>query len=62
MNEFENTNDIKLDPIYTAKLLFGINSMILNSEIPKGSTIIVIHTGGLQGISGMQKKIDKLLS
>jgi 1-aminocyclopropane-1-carboxylate deaminase/D-cysteine desulfhydrase-like pyridoxal-dependent ACC family enzyme len=62
MNEFENTNDIKLDPIYTAKLLFGINSMILNSEIPKGSTIIVIHSGGLQGISGMQKRIDKLLS
>jgi 1-aminocyclopropane-1-carboxylate deaminase/D-cysteine desulfhydrase-like pyridoxal-dependent ACC family enzyme len=62
MNEFENTNDIKLDPIYTAKLLFGINSMILNGEFPRGSTIIVIHTGGLQGISGMQKRIDKLLS
>jgi 1-aminocyclopropane-1-carboxylate deaminase/D-cysteine desulfhydrase-like pyridoxal-dependent ACC family enzyme len=62
MNEFENTNHIKLDPIYTAKLLFGINSMILNNEFPKGSTIIIIHTGGLQGIYGMQKRIDKLLS
>ena len=62
MNEFEKTNHIRLDPVYTAKLLFGINSMILNNEFPGGSTIIVLHTGGLQGISGMQNKIDKLLS
>ena len=62
MNEFEKLNNIKLDPIYTAKLLYGINSMIMNNEIRKGSTIVILHTGGLQGISGMQKRIDKLLS
>ena len=62
IKEFEKTNNIRLDPVYTAKLLYGINSMILNNEFPRGSKIIVLHTGGLQGISGMQNKIDKLLS
>lgn len=62
INHFEELNSIRLDPIYTGKLMFGINEMVKNKELPKGSTIIVIHTGGLQGIAGMQNKIDKLLS
>ncbi len=62
IKHFEELNSIMLDPIYTGKLIFGINEMINNKGLPKGSTIIVIHTGGLQGIAGMQNKIDKLLS
>lgn len=62
IDQFEKLNNIKLDPIYNGKLMYGINEMLKNEEFPKESTIITLHTGGLQGIAGMQNKIDKLLS
>ena len=62
MNEFESINNIKLDPVYTGKLLFAVNSMLGKSKFKKSSNIIVLHTGGLQGNAGMQNKIGKLLS
>ncbi len=34
--------------------------MIKKGEIKNGSTIIALHTGGLQGIRGMQEKINSL--
>ncbi len=62
INEFQKLNNIPLDPVYTGKLLFALNSMIIKNKFPENSTIVDIHTGGLQGITGMQNKIDKLLS
>ena len=60
MLEFEKQNNILLDPIYTAKMIFAIYDMIKNEEIKKGSRVIAIHTGGLQGRRAMQKYINKL--
>lgn len=60
--KFERINNISLDPIYTGKLMFAINDMIQNNYFPKGSSIIALHTGGLQGKKGMENKINKLLS
>lgn len=60
--EFEELNKIQVEPIYTAKMLFGIKAMIENDEIPEDSTIIALHTGGLQGRAGMKEKIIKYLS
>lgn len=62
IKEFEQLNKIALDPIYTGKLFYAIQMMSINNEFPDGSTILAIHTGGLQGKIGMQNKIDKLLS
>jgi 1-aminocyclopropane-1-carboxylate deaminase/D-cysteine desulfhydrase-like pyridoxal-dependent ACC family enzyme len=62
IKEFEELNNIPLDPVYTGKLLFAVNSMINENIIPKGSRIIALHTGGLQGNKGMEIKINKLLS
>ncbi len=62
MFEFENINNIKLDPVYTSKMLFAIKSLIENGEIPENSTIVALHTGGVQGRIGMMKKINKILS
>lgn len=55
VNEFNAVNGIPLDPIYTGKMLFGIMDMIKRGYFPKNSKILVIHTGGLQGIEGMNK-------
>ena len=34
-------------------MLFGIFDLIEKEYFPKGSKILAIHTGGLQGITGM---------
>jgi 1-aminocyclopropane-1-carboxylate deaminase/D-cysteine desulfhydrase-like pyridoxal-dependent ACC family enzyme len=40
---------LPLDFIYTAKMFFGIIDSIKNDIFKKGSKIICLHTGGLQG-------------
>lgn len=47
---------IILDPIYTGKLVFGIWDMISNNQFPEGSSILVIHSGGLQGNTGFTER------
>lgn len=52
MMDFTQRTGIPLDPIYTGKMMFGIMDEIRKGNIPQGSSILAIHTGGLQGISG----------
>lgn len=47
---------IPLDPIYTGKMMFGIFDLIANDNFEKGSHILAIHTGGLQGIAGFNQR------
>jgi 1-aminocyclopropane-1-carboxylate deaminase len=49
IKQFENQFNIPLDPIYTAKMMFGIMDLIKKNFFEAGSTILAIHTGGLQG-------------
>ncbi|MBE7697002.1 1-aminocyclopropane-1-carboxylate deaminase/D-cysteine desulfhydrase [Tenacibaculum finnmarkense] len=57
INEFKAVTNIPLDPIYTGKMLFGILAMIQEDYFEKNSRILAIHTGGLQGITGVNKKL-----
>ncbi|WP_298221098.1 pyridoxal-phosphate dependent enzyme [Flavobacterium sp.] len=59
INEFYLKTDISLDPIYTGKMVFGVMDLIQKGYFPKGSRILMIHTGGLQGIEGMNIKLKK---
>ncbi len=52
IDQFEQTNNIPLEPIYTGKMMFGIYDLIKKDFFKKGETIIAIHTGGLQGNDG----------
>jgi len=58
INEFKKTYHIPLDPIYTGKMMFGLFDLIRNGYFPKGSKILAIHTGGLQGVEGMNLKLQ----
>jgi 1-aminocyclopropane-1-carboxylate deaminase len=49
VQQFETEQNILLDPVYTSKMMFGIFDMIENNFFARGSNIIAIHTGGLQG-------------
>ena len=59
INEFNEQAKIPLDPIYTGKMMFGILEMIKNGEFPKGSKVLAIHTGGLQGIEGFNHRLKR---
>jgi 1-aminocyclopropane-1-carboxylate deaminase len=59
INQFKQETKIPLDPIYTGKMLFGIVDLIKKGYFLKGSKILVIHTGGLQGIKGMNMKLQQ---
>jgi 1-aminocyclopropane-1-carboxylate deaminase/D-cysteine desulfhydrase-like pyridoxal-dependent ACC family enzyme len=53
---FYESFGIILDPIYTGKMLSGIWHLIGQGYFPKGSKILVIHSGGLQGNSGFTER------
>jgi len=59
MNNFKVETGILLDPIYTGKMLFGILDLIKRDKFPENSKILAIHTGGIQGIAGINKKLKK---
>lgn len=54
MLEFEKENAIQLDYIYTGKMMFGIMELIKGGKFKKGTKIVAIHTGGLQGNKGFE--------
>jgi len=57
INSFYEKTNVPLDPIYTGKLFYGVIDLINNNYFPEGSKILVIHTGGIQGIQGMNIKL-----
>jgi len=59
INEFHQSTGIPLDPVYTGKMIFGIIELIKNGYFKENSRILAVHTGGLQGIAGMNKKLKK---
>lgn len=59
MNDFKRSTQVPLDPVYTAKMLFGILDMVNKDSFEPGTKILAIHTGGLQGIAGMNSKLKK---
>jgi 1-aminocyclopropane-1-carboxylate deaminase len=57
INQFYQENKIPLDPIYTGKMVFGVVDLIEKNYFPEHSKILLIHTGGIQGIAGMNIKL-----
>ena len=53
LNSFYTQTSIPLDPVYTGKMVFGVLDLIEKGYFPENSKILMIHTGGLQGIKGM---------
>ncbi len=59
INEFKEKTKIPLDPIYTGKMIFGLMDMIRKDYFKPETKILAIHTGGLQGIHGMNLLLKK---
>jgi len=61
INRFYRNHHIRLDPVYTGKMLYGIYDMVEKGFFRPGSKILAIHTGGLQGIRGFNERFGSLI-
>ncbi|SRX54228.1 1-aminocyclopropane-1-carboxylate deaminase/D-cysteine desulfhydrase [Aequorivita sp. CIP111184] len=57
INEFREKTKISLDPVYTGKMIYGIMDLLKKGHFKENSRIFAVHTGGLQGIAGMNQKL-----
>lgn len=58
IKQFEAAYGVLLDPIYTGKLLFGVLDLIEKNHFAPGSTVVVVHTGGLQAWGGFGEMVN----
>ncbi|KAF3982081.1 MAG: 1-aminocyclopropane-1-carboxylate deaminase/D-cysteine desulfhydrase [Methylococcales symbiont of Hymedesmia sp. n. MRB-2018] len=49
INDFKTCHNIVLEPVYTAKMFYGLFDLIQQDHFKAGQKILTIHTGGLQG-------------
>ena len=54
MNVFQQKHGIPLDQVYTGKMMYGLFDLIGKDFFQKGTTIVALHTGGLQGLGGLE--------
>lgn len=59
INSFFSETGIPLDPVYTGKMVFGVIDLINKGFFPPRSRILMVHTGGLQGIAGMNLELKR---
>lgn len=57
MRSFYQHTNIKLDPVYTGKMMFGLFDQLKNNNKYSGKKILAVHTGGVQGIKGIEEKL-----
>jgi len=50
INRFKDDYGIQLEQVYTGKMFFGLFELIRNGYFAKGTVIVAVHTGGLQGL------------
>ena len=48
IEKMKDEHNLPLDPIYTGKLLWAVMDYIKQGKFKRGSTILALHTGGLQ--------------
>ena len=46
---FEQRNNVQIEQVYTGKMLMAVYDLIEKGYFKRGQTIVVVHTGGLQG-------------
>jgi 1-aminocyclopropane-1-carboxylate deaminase/D-cysteine desulfhydrase-like pyridoxal-dependent ACC family enzyme len=60
IRQFRARHGVLLDPVYTSKLLFGVLDLIKQGYFRRGSTVVAIHTDGLQAWAGWEERFGPL--
>ncbi len=55
MNWFYRDSAVASDFVYTGKLFYAINDLLMKNYFPAGSKVLAIHSGGLQGNHSLKK-------
>lgn len=53
---FSAQTGLPLEPIYSGKAMWGLFRELAAGRIPRGSEIVFIHTGGMQGLAGLKEQ------
>lgn len=63
IRSFYQKHQIKLEPIYSGKMMMGFYQLINEGFFKPGTSVTLIHTGGLQGLNGLKQRglIDDVL-
>lgn len=59
INSFFQKFGIPLDPVYTGKMMKMIMDLVEDGYFPENSSVLVFHTGGLQGIAGANERLKQ---
>ena len=60
MADFEAATGVPLEPLYTGKLLLALHDEVSAGRIPRGSRLVAVHSGGLQGRRAMEERLGRL--
>ncbi len=55
MNSFYRESAVASDFVYTGKLFYALNDLLMKNYFPTGSKVLAIHSGGLQGNNSLKK-------
>lgn len=58
MNRFYRHFKIPLDVVYTGKMMYYLQQLIQNGQLPEGSHVLAVHTGGLQGNASIAGQLN----
>lgn len=61
LRETENTAELPLEPVYTAKALLALRGEVEAGRFAGGTRLVFVHTGGLQGRRAAQPQLDRLM-
>ncbi|MGY3870508.1 1-aminocyclopropane-1-carboxylate deaminase/D-cysteine desulfhydrase [Aeromonas crassostreae] len=56
VQQFSAETGLPLEPIYSGKAMWGLFRELAAGRIPRGSRIVFLHTGGLQGLAGLREQ------
>ncbi|MBL4940391.1 MAG: pyridoxal-phosphate dependent enzyme [Colwellia sp.] len=51
--EFNQITGVKFEPVYSGKMVLALLDLLEQNHFAKGERIVLLHTGGMQGLGGM---------
>jgi 1-aminocyclopropane-1-carboxylate deaminase len=57
--QFTQEHGVPLDYVYTAKMFYGVMDLLQQGFFCEGDSLLLVHTGGLQGNLGMEEKLQR---
>ena len=51
--QFTETTGVGIEPVYSGKMLYAIHRLVERGEFARGTRILAVHTGGMQGARGV---------